>query len=110
MRTQQQAEKEEQQRIKNLVLNYDMRENEEQDGMNSSTEHLPQRTTADHGLDATAYDRLPSFHSNRIEKPSKDRGAQRARRLQLSDVDWYGNTHRSLTQPLERSVRLRMPH
>jgi len=66
MRTQQQAEKEEQQRIKNLVLNYDMRENEEQD----------------------AYDRLPSFHSNRIEKPSKDRGAQRARRLQLSDVDW----------------------
>ncbi|KAH7035464.1 armadillo-type protein [Microdochium trichocladiopsis] len=70
MRTQQQAEKEEQQRIKNLVLNYDMRENEEQDN----------------------YERLPSFHSNRTEKPSKDRGAQRARRLQLSDVDWYGHT------------------
>ncbi|KAJ1331644.1 regulator of nonsense transcripts 2 [Microdochium nivale] len=66
MRTQQQAEKEEQQRIKNLVLNYDMRENEEQD----------------------TYDRLPAFHSNRIEKPSKERGAQRGRRLQLSDVDW----------------------
>lgn len=32
MRNQQQAEKEEQQRIKNLVLNYDLRENEEQEG------------------------------------------------------------------------------
>ncbi|KXJ95607.1 MIF4G domain-containing protein [Microdochium bolleyi] len=71
MRTQQQAEKEEQQRIKNLVLNYDMRENEEQD----------------------TYDRLPTFHSNRIEKPSKERGAQRGRRLQLSDVDWYARPY-----------------
>lgn len=32
MRNQQQAEREEQQRIKNLVLNYDLRENDEQDG------------------------------------------------------------------------------
>jgi hypothetical protein len=32
MKNQQQAEREEQQRIKNLVLNYDLRENEDQDG------------------------------------------------------------------------------
>ncbi|CRK32867.1 hypothetical protein BN1708_019121, partial [Verticillium longisporum] len=32
MKNQQQVEREEQQRIKNLVLNYDLRENEEQDG------------------------------------------------------------------------------
>lgn len=32
MKTQQQAEKEEQQRIKNLVLNYDLQQNEDQDG------------------------------------------------------------------------------
>jgi regulator of nonsense transcripts 2 len=32
MRNQQQAEREEQQRIKNLVLNYDLRENEDHDG------------------------------------------------------------------------------
>jgi regulator of nonsense transcripts 2 len=32
MKTQQQAEKEEQQRIKNLVLNYDLRENEGEEG------------------------------------------------------------------------------
>jgi regulator of nonsense transcripts 2 len=32
MKYQQQAEKEEQQRIKNLVLNYDLRESEDQEG------------------------------------------------------------------------------
>jgi len=32
MKNQQQAEKEEQQRIKNLVLNYDLRENEDNEG------------------------------------------------------------------------------
>lgn len=32
MKNQQQAEREEQQRIKNLVLNYDLRENESEDG------------------------------------------------------------------------------
>ena len=32
MKTQQQAEREEQQRIKNLVLNYDLRNEAEQDG------------------------------------------------------------------------------
>lgn len=32
MRNQQQAEREEQQRIKNLVLEYDFRENDDQDG------------------------------------------------------------------------------
>lgn len=33
MRNQQQAEREEQQRIKNLVLNYEIRESEDQDGL-----------------------------------------------------------------------------
>lgn len=32
MRSQQQAEREEQQRIKNLVLNYDLRENDVEEG------------------------------------------------------------------------------
>lgn len=36
MRNQQQAEREEQQRIKNLVLNYEIRENEEQEGCDLS--------------------------------------------------------------------------
>ncbi|KAK2603786.1 mRNA decay protein [Conoideocrella luteorostrata] len=65
MKTQQQAEKEEQQRIKNLVLNYDLQQNEDQEGI--------ERTTA--------------FHHSRADRPNKDRG-QRVRKLQLSDVDW----------------------
>ncbi|KAG5927607.1 hypothetical protein E4U42_002027 [Claviceps africana] len=66
MKTQQQAEKEEQQRIKNLVLNYDLQQNEDQDA-----EH--ERTLAG--------------QYNRVERPNKDR-SQRVRKLQLSDVDW----------------------
>ncbi|KAH6687961.1 MIF4G domain-containing protein [Plectosphaerella plurivora] len=67
MKTQQQAEKEEQQRIKNLVLNYDLRENEGEEGYDRPTAH---------------------YHHNRMDR-GKDRG-QRSRKLQLSDVDWYG--------------------
>ncbi|KAF4591515.1 nonsense-mediated mRNA decay factor (Upf2) [Ophiocordyceps camponoti-floridani] len=65
MKTQQRAEKEEQQRIKSLVLNYDLQ----------------------HGEDVEGLDRLPALHHNRTERQGKDRG-QRIRKLQLSDVDW----------------------
>ncbi|KAF4125293.1 regulator of nonsense transcripts 2, partial [Geosmithia morbida] len=65
MKSQQQAEKEEQQRIKNLVLNYDLQQSDDQE---------------------VQQERPTTFHHNRVEKP-KDRG-QRVRRLQLSDVDW----------------------
>ncbi|KAL7949828.1 armadillo-type protein [Trichoderma barbatum] len=65
MKTQQQAEREEQQRIKNLVLNYDLQQSDDQDGN----------------------ERPATFYHNRVDKPNKDRG-QRARKLQLSDVDW----------------------
>lgn len=37
MKFQQQAEKEEQQRIKNLVLNYDLQQSEDQEGRPKST-------------------------------------------------------------------------
>ncbi|KAI0482880.1 hypothetical protein GGR56DRAFT_212746 [Xylariaceae sp. FL0804] len=76
MKNQQQAEREEQQRIKNLVLNYDLRENEDAD-------------------DNLGHERLPSYQSNRADRSNRDRGGQRVRRLQLSDVDWYERTQRS---------------
>lgn len=66
MKTQQQAEREEQQRIKNLVLNYDLRESEDPDG--------PEKTA--------------TYHINRPEKQGKDRGGQRVRRLEMNDLDW----------------------
>lgn len=67
MKNQQQAEKEEQQRIKSLVLNYDLNQSDEPDSQDDR-------------------ERPSTFHHNRVERP-KDRG-QRVRKLQLSDVDW----------------------
>ncbi|KAH6899048.1 armadillo-type protein [Thelonectria olida] len=66
MKNQQQAEREEQQRIKNLVLNYDLQQNEDQDG---------------------GHERPTTFYHNRLERSNRDR-SQRVRKLQLSDVDW----------------------
>ncbi|KAK3956214.1 armadillo-type protein [Pseudoneurospora amorphoporcata] len=70
MKKKQQAEKEEQQRIKNLVLNYDLRENDDYDGSGN--------------------EKLGAHHySNRSDpRGNKERGGQRVRKLQLSDVDW----------------------
>ncbi|KJX97909.1 nonsense-mediated mRNA decay factor (Upf2) like protein [Zymoseptoria brevis] len=64
MRSQQQAEKAEQQRIKNLVLNYDLTD-DQQDG---------------------AFDTLHG--APRYDKSGNTRSKQRARKLQLGDIDW----------------------
>lgn len=65
MRTQQEAERAEQQRIKNLVLNYDL------------------------NAEDTSHDALESTYTQpRFDKAGGGRGTQRARKLQLSDVDW----------------------
>lgn len=61
---QREAEREEQQRIKNLVLNYDLRDGNDQDGL--------ERHNASHLRD----------------KAGTNRSSHRARKLQLSDVDW----------------------
>lgn len=67
MRTKQQAEKEEQQRIKNLVLNYDLRDDNDAEGLEKT-----------HAL----------YTQPRIDKAGNNRSNQRARKLQLSDVNW----------------------
>lgn len=63
MKNQQQAEREEQQRIKNLVLNYEVCDSEDQDGHEKP------------------------YQPNRSEKPVKKRDEQRARRLQIHDLE-----------------------
>ncbi|OLN95686.1 Regulator of nonsense transcripts 2, partial [Colletotrichum chlorophyti] len=90
MKNQQQAEREEQQRIKNLVLNYDLRENEDQDGNDSQTpvHRNPNTYTVQAG-----HDKPTSYHHNRSDR-GKDRGGQRVRKLQLSDVDWYESSNK----------------
>ncbi|KAJ5317375.1 hypothetical protein N7508_001883 [Penicillium antarcticum] len=67
MRSQQQADREEQQRIKNLVLNYE-----------ASNEPEP--------AEATQEKRTPT--GQRMDKAGANRSAFRSRKLQLSDVNW----------------------
>jgi regulator of nonsense transcripts 2 len=89
MINQRQAAKEEQQRIKNLVLNYDLRESEEQEG----EEHMnPYRPNINIHHISAGHEKSPTHHHhNRLDlRSGKERG-QRVRKLQLSDVDWYGN-------------------
>lgn len=67
MRSQQQADREEQQRIKNLVLNYE-----------ASNEPEPAEATQE----------KPKPTSQRMDKAGANRSAFRSRKLQLSDVNW----------------------
>jgi len=94
MKTQQEAEKEEHQRIKNLVLNYDLRESEDHDG---EAHLLPLKPNTNiHIYSSTGHEKPNSHHHNRLDNRSaKERAGQRVRKLQLSDVDWYGNSQKS---------------
>jgi hypothetical protein len=92
MKNQQQAEKEEQQRIKNLVLNYDLRENEDADGELNSA---PLKANPNIHTSYTGNDKTTMHHHNRADNRSvKERGGQRVRKLQLSDVDWYEHSQK----------------
>jgi regulator of nonsense transcripts 2 len=92
MKSQQQAEREEQQRIKNLVLNYDLsndgdqHDGEAHDFLTSipELERNPNHTYG-HRLGSERY----SASHSRSERSGSQRNAPRARKLQLSDVDWY---------------------
>ncbi|KAK6062828.1 MIF4G domain-containing protein [Seiridium cupressi] len=92
MKTQQQAEREEQQRIKNLVLNYDLRESEDPDGDTAMNPLLP--NTNIHNTMKAGSEKTTTFHLNRPEKSGKERGAQRVRRLEMNDLDWYGSSRK----------------
>jgi regulator of nonsense transcripts 2 len=92
MRSKQQADKEEQQRIKSLVLNY----NEARDDVDDTTGDTPfhytlqpntnrKRTEPPQGLDKTPN----PYAQPRLDKAGANRSNQRARKLQLSDVNWY---------------------
>jgi regulator of nonsense transcripts 2 len=85
MKSQQQAERAEQQRIKSLVLNYDLRETDN-DGEDDFIYPLTQNTNAKSSKDIEKQ-HASTTHSHR---GGPARRAQQARKLQLSDVDWYG--------------------
>jgi regulator of nonsense transcripts 2 len=86
MKTQQAAEREEQQRIKNLVLNYDLRDGEDQDGDSALSPLLPNPNI--HNDDA-GLEKAAGMNYTRPDKSGNNRSGQRARKLQLNDLDWY---------------------
>lgn len=94
MRNQQAAEREEQQRIKNLVLNYDLREDDQHDGTLDETLPGPIFQVPIHRKSNAKSYKAGHDHFNpsltRAEKTG--RNAPRARRLNLADVDWYDKT------------------
>ncbi|KAJ4354264.1 mRNA decay protein [Didymosphaeria variabile] len=90
MRNKQQAEREEQQRIKSLVLNYDLRDDDAEgespflyDPLRPNTNKT--RTETQQGLDKTHN----PYAQPRLDKAGTNRSNQRSRKLQLSDVNWY---------------------
>ncbi|KAK2806639.1 hypothetical protein FQN51_006605 [Onygenales sp. PD_10] len=100
MKTQQQAEREEQQRIKNLVLNYDLRDdNEPSDGDStiSSSPVAPYLLKENPNTKGLIVKKGPSdkrgspYRDPRNDKSNLSRSGFRSRKLQLSDVDWYAN-------------------
>lgn len=142
MRTQQQAEKAEQQRIKNLVLNYDLTD-DQADGdppsfhyVNASNNNVRLVGTGNLNRVLTPHRRLQQSREDkenstlinestivvhqdsltdetgafetlhaapRYDKSGNTRSKQRARKLQLGDIDWYGN--RSTSAPASPSQR-----
>ncbi|KAL8825400.1 MAG: hypothetical protein Q9191_004440 [Dirinaria sp. TL-2023a] len=113
MKNQQEADRAEQQRIKNLVLNYDLQgSSTEQSGIDNDlyfdcfsnpNPNLPCESTNTYshpyqGLGGERHQHNASLRqaspSNASARPPSDRSGanrsgQRARKLQLSDVDWY---------------------
>ncbi|PGG95614.1 hypothetical protein AJ79_09950 [Helicocarpus griseus UAMH5409] len=96
MKTQQQAEREEQQRIKNLVLNYDLRDdNEPSDGEFCPTYPpfvLEENPNTKGKLRYKGPDKRPHRDPRNNDKSSSNRSGFRSRKLQLSDVDWYAES------------------
>ena len=86
MKSQQAAEREEQQRIKNLVLNYDLRDGEDQDGDSTLAPLHPNPNI--HNEDA-GLEKAAGMNYSRPDKSGNNRSGQRARKLQLNDIDWY---------------------
>ncbi|KAI9683417.1 MAG: hypothetical protein M1829_005489 [Trizodia sp. TS-e1964] len=84
MKTQQEAERAEHQRIKSLVLNYDLTEADSAEG--DTLHNAPTSSLNTKGFKGP--ERHNSSHA-RGDRAGTSRHNQRTRKLQLSDVDWY---------------------
>jgi regulator of nonsense transcripts 2 len=97
MRNKQQADKEEQQRIKSLVLNYnEARDDGEEPGDSPFHYTLQPNANRKHAETSKGLDKTPNPYAQpRLDKAGHNRSNQRARKLQLSDVNWYADSRSS---------------
>ena len=113
MKTQKEAERAEQQRIKNLVLNYDLQDTTDHDGgpsdlsfslparpihstylprssfTHTHKRHLQVTGTSERHHNASLHHSVSNHAHRSADKSGTNRGGPRVRKLQLSDVDWY---------------------
>jgi regulator of nonsense transcripts 2 len=94
MRNKQQADKEEQQRIKSLVLNYnEARDDGEDTGDTPISFALQPNTNKKRTETSKVLEKTPNPYAQpRLDKAGQNRSNQRARKLQLSDVNWYDSS------------------
>ena len=130
MKNQKEAERAEQQRIKNLVLNYDLQgSGAEQIGTDCDlyfdpflrpNPNYPQFTIAHksgfeglggerHQHNASLQQTSNNSNARPADKSGSNRNGQRARKLQLSDVDWYDPANGSARRS-QGHRRSRRPH
>ena len=115
-KNQREAEREEQQRIKNLVLNYDLRDPEDNpDGdpyQFSSIEPIDNLPPLQPNLNTkkplSGLERQHASHTR--DKSGTNRSGHRARRLQLSDVDWYDRSNSGQFDRGEKDDRKAKPN
>lgn len=110
MKSQQAAEREEQQRIKNLVLNYELNDDDQHDGTKSpALQPIVQRSIASKKF-AKSVTRTGYEHFNTTFSRAERNGrAPRARRLNLSDVDWYGQRPPTSVVPKSHKENQQVP-
>ncbi|KAI4133629.1 MAG: hypothetical protein LQ338_000141 [Usnochroma carphineum] len=87
LKSQKEAERAEQQRIKNLVLNYDLTDSStDQTGVDGEKQQPPHHA---HNAPLQQSPIPNSANGRPTERSGGGRRGQQARKLQLSDVDWY---------------------
>lgn len=103
MKSQQAAEREEQQRIKNLVLRYDL--HDEKDPAHDGNKDDPWLLSSRGLFNEPLLDGNPNTKGLKLGPEAHHGGSNRSRRnkpqtrkLTLHDVDWYGNPSKNKTK------------
>lgn len=112
MKSQQAAEREEQQRIKNLVLRYDLHEDNDQNGTKDDPWFLSSRGLFNEPLldgnpNTKGLNLGPESHHGGSNRSRRNRPQARKLNLNLNDADWYEN--KKTSQPPREEAGSTLP-